>query len=175
MGRKPVIELTKDYLRRYGWVFSEMEEAGEKEGMLVVPWKGLTGEPHMLVIDPIAEKNVLIFTVREIVRAPQDGTPADRLKGLLLAMVAANFRTILGAWAYDPRDGEVVFKFAIPTHGDAYEYEDFDHCMAVVQLGIEVEVPKLRAILDGTKTVREILDADGLGAPAREPVGPAVI
>lgn len=175
MAKKPVIELTKEYLRRYGWVFSEMEEPGEKEGALVAPWRGMTGEPHMLVIDPIAEKNVLIFTVREIVRARQDETPADRLRDLWLALVAANFRTILGAWAYDPRDGEVVFKFAIPTHGDAYEYEDFEHCMAVVQLGMEVEVPKLKAILDGTRTVREILEADGLGAAVREPVGPAVI
>lgn len=176
MAKKEVIELTKDFLRRYGWgVFQELEEPGEKQGMLAVPWKGLSGESHMLLIDPIEEKSILIFRVPMIVKAPPDETPADRLNGLLLAISAINYNTILGAWAYDPRDGEVVFKFAIPTHGNAFEYEDFEHCMVVVQLTLEVEVPKLRAILDGTKTAREIIGGPAVQEAPREPVGPTVI
>jgi hypothetical protein len=179
MARKRVIDQTKDYLRKYGWnVFQEVEEPNEKQGMLVVPWKGLSGDSHMLLIDPIEEKNVLIFRVPMIVKAPAEETPAARLNGLLLALAALNYNTIMGAWAYDPRDGEVVFKFAIPTHGNAYEYEDFEHCMTVVQLTLEVEIPKLKAILDGTKTGRDIAEAEGLamqGKPQPEPVGPSVI
>ena len=179
MARKQVIELAKEFLRRYGWsVFQEMTEPNEKQGMLAVPWKGLSGESHMLLIDPIEEKNVLIFRVPMIVKAPPEETPAARLNGLLLALGALNYNTIIGAWGYDPRDGEVVFKFAIPTHGDAFEYEDFEHCLTVVQLTLEVEVPKLRAILDGTKTGRDIVEAEGLpmqGKPQPEPVGPVVI
>ena len=167
MAKKAVIELTKDFLRRYGWgVFQEVDEPGEKQGVLAVPWKGLSGDSHMLLIDPIEEKSVISFRVPAVAKAPPDETPADRLTGVLMFMGAANYKMILGAWAYDPRDGEIAFKFALPTHGDAFEYEDFEHCLTVVQLTTEVEGPKLRAIIDGTSTAHEILEKEGFaGAP----------
>jgi hypothetical protein len=167
MFKKKTIDLVKDYLRRYGWSFEEIEEPDEKQGLLVVPWKGLTGEGHMLLIDPMEEKSALVFRVIGIAKAPLPGqTPADRLNDLLLAMAASNYSTILGGWAYDPRDGEVMFKFAIPVHGAAFEYEDFQHCMAVAQLTVETVGPVMKRILDGTMTAQEFLEAEGLAVPA---------
>jgi hypothetical protein len=161
MFRKSVIELVKSYLHRYGWKFVEVDEPNEKEGVLVVPWAGLNGEGHMLLIDPQEEKKALVFRVTGIAKAPPDETPADRLNGLLLAMCASNYGTILGAWAYDPRDGEVVFKFAVPTDGADFEYEDFQHCMTTVQLMVEAEAPVMKGIIDGTTTAQEFLEAQG--------------
>jgi hypothetical protein len=105
-----------------------------------------------------------------VAKAPPDGTPADRLNGLLLAIGAINYRTIVGAWCYDPRDGEVMFKVAIPVHGNALEYEDFEHCMRVIGGAVEVEGPKFMAILDGTKTGHEVVQAEGLPVGAAPPL-----
>jgi hypothetical protein len=168
---KRVIDQVTSHLQRYGWSkYQEMEEAGEKEGVVLTGWTmEPNGENHTLAIDPIVEKNVIQFRARNVFKAPPDSTPADRLNGLLLAMGALNYKLIVGGWAYDPRDGEVLFRFGLPLHEGEISYEDFEHCIKVTVAAVELDGARLKAIVEGTKTGPEIAAEEGLGVGA--PIG----
>jgi hypothetical protein len=163
MFKRGTIEQIEKHLKRYGWEkFQAVPEPGEKEGMIMTGWVGSSGQPHILSIDPIAEKHVLTVRARSVVKAAPDSTPADRLSGLLLAIGAINYRLLVGDWGYDPRDGEVVFRVGIPLHADEIGYEDFELCLNVIVGAVEIDGPRLQSIVDGTAAASELLAADGL-------------
>ena len=159
MFNKSVIEVLSNHLRRFGWEnFEVVEEQGEKEGMIKTGWAELSGEVHGLLIDPMIEKHLLGFRAIQVAKAPADSTPADRLNGLLLAIAAFNYQLVVGGWAYDPRDGEVVYRLGVPLN-DGVEYEDFEECLNVVRTAVESQGPKLKKIIDGTATGQETVEA----------------
>lgn len=163
MFKRGMIEQLEKHLKRYGWEkFQAVPEPGEKEGLIMTGWLGPTGVAHVLSIDPIAEKHVVTMRARSVAKAAPDATPADRLSGLLLAIAGINYRLLLGEWAFDPRDGEVVFRVGIPLHAGELGYEDFELCLNVIVGAVEVDGPRLMAIVDGTSTAAELLAADGL-------------
>ncbi len=158
------VDLIEKYLDQFGWkLHQDIPEKDEKEGVVMTGWHSPTGEGHPLIMDPMVEKGSLTFRAAQVLKAPPDETPAERLNGLLLTMLALNYKYILGGFAYDPRDGEVVFKLGIPVDSDDLEYEDFEHCLRVVIGAVEGDAPKLKAILEGTKTAQELVQAEGLG------------
>lgn len=148
-------ELIGKYLKKFGWEkFQQLPEPGEKEGMILTGWDG-----HAMFIDPWVEKGTLKMTVRSVLKAPPDATAADHLNGLLLALSVLNYKMIIGSWGFDPSDGEVVFKVALPIDSGKLEYEDFQHVLLVVVMSVEAEGRALGAILDGTKTAQEVIDS----------------
>lgn len=163
------VELIEQYLERFGWEqYMAVPEPKEKEGVVLTGWAGLGDEGHRLAIDPIVEKGMLLFKAHRVLEAPPDETPADRLNGLLLVLGALNYKHVMGGFAYDPRDGEVAFKLGMPVYSDDLEYEDFEHCLKAVIAAVEVDGPKLKAIVDGTKTPPEILSAEGMAGEEEE-------
>lgn len=150
------------YLRRFGWSrYKVIQEEGEKQGMILTGWEGL-GRQHVMAIDPIEEKNVLIFQVPQILSAPPESTPSNRLQELLIAIGKINYQIILGKFSYDPRDGEVRFSLAIPTDKSNLTYEQFKHCMEVTTFTVERYQPLLEKILRGEKTHRDIGETEVL-------------
>jgi hypothetical protein len=97
--------------------------------------------------------------VRKVAEAPPDSTAADRLQGVLLAMTTLNYKLIIGTWAYDPSDGEIVLKAAVPIKAGDFEYEDFEHVLMALVSSTEVHGRQLREILAGTKTAQELIGA----------------
>lgn len=160
MFRKGVtVERIGEHLRRFGWDrFQAVPEFGEKEGLIQTGWN-MAGRDHAVYIDPMVERGLLLFVVRGVVKAPPDSTAADRLEGLLLAMTTFNYKLIVGAWAYDPTDGEVVFKLGLPIRGGTLEYEDFELALTGIVAAVESQGEGLREILDGTKTAQDVLSA----------------
>jgi hypothetical protein len=165
MSETPVIDQITAHLQKFGWQkYQALPELGEQEGVVMTGWSvDPASGNHVLAIDPIVEKNALQFRARNVLSAPPDSTSADRLSGLLLAMSALNYKLIIGSWGYDPRDGEVLFRFGLPLHTKSLSYEDFEHCLNVVIAAVEVDGAKLKEVVNGTKTGHEVATEEGLG------------
>jgi hypothetical protein len=157
--KKVTTGLIEEYLDRYGWKqHTSLPEPGEREGVVVANWSSPFAEgSNQLIIDPMVEKDGLQFRVPGIVQAAPDETPADRLNGLLLAIAALNSQFVMGAFAYRPTTGEVLFQVGIPIVRDELAYEDFEHCMKVVTATVDRYAADLRAVVDGTKTAQEVI------------------
>ncbi|MGB9723381.1 MAG: YbjN domain-containing protein [Chloroflexia bacterium] len=161
--------MIEQYLRRYGWQrFESREEPDEKEGVVLTGWKGLGDSQHMMVIDPIVEKNVLVFHVPKVLSAPLDTTPSDCLRELLVALGNINYQILVGKFGYDPRDGEVRFTVVVPTDNINLTYEQFEHCMRVITMTVERYGPSLQEIANGSKTHQDLdSSSDLMGALRR--------
>ncbi len=159
MRKKVTTDLIEKYLDKYGWEkHHSIDEPGEREGVVVTGWVSTRApDGFMLFIDPIVEKDYIYFKVNDIARAPTDATPSDRLRDLLVAISAINYKLILGCFAYDPSDGELVFKFAIPVASDDLRYEDFERCLRALTISVEGHTDDFRAIIDGTKTAQDVM------------------
>jgi len=163
MFKKVTVDLIESYLKKHGWTqFQTLPQPGEKEGMVITGWQGASGQGHTLFIDPDVERRSLIFHAHNIAEAPPDSTPAERLSGVLIAMGALNYELVLGKWSYDPRDGEVVFRLGIPIDRGDLHYDDFEHVLRCVIAAVEGDGPKLKAIVDGTKTAQEVIEGEGM-------------
>jgi hypothetical protein len=148
-----------EYLARYGWAKSTViDEVVEKEGLVVTGWVSpLSPEGHLLMIDPMVERHGMVFKVKELASAPPDATPSDRLSALLMAIAALNGRLIMGAFALNPTDGELLFTLGVPIDSDDLKYEDFAHCLLAIQTTVDAHAAKLRGIIDGTVSLDEVL------------------
>ena len=152
--------LIEKYLDRHGWPkHAAIDESHERVGLVRTGWTSpLASDGHRLIIDPMVEKDMLQFSVRDIATAPTDATPNDRLSALLLVISAINYKLIMGGFAYDPSDGEIVFKLGIPIASDDFRFEDFERCLSVITVAVDLYADNLRGVIEGTKTAQDVLD-----------------
>lgn len=152
-------DLIEKYLDRHGWSkHTAIDERNERVGLVRTGWSSpVSPDGHGMIIDPIVEKGMLAFSVQRIASAPIDSTASDRLSALLLVIAAINYKLIMGGFAYDPTDGEVVFKLGIPIASDDLRFEDFERCLSVVTMAVDAHADDLRGIIDGTKTPQDVL------------------
>lgn len=168
MATQVTLDLMKQYLERFGWSrYKAVEEPMEKEGIIHTGWRSSPDvEGFNLAIDPMVEKNCLSFRVPKILTVSLDETPEERLKDLMVAMGFINYRIILGKFAYDPRDGEVRFSVDIPIDENTVTYEQFEHCLGVTIKMVEEYAPKLKAIANGEKSVKDFIADETKGEMA---------
>lgn len=172
MAKGVSVKTIEQYLRRYGWSrFEAREEPGEKEGIVLTGWKGLGDSQHIMVIDPIVEKNVLVFHVPKVLSAPLDGTSPEHLRELLVALGKINYQILVGKFGYDPRDGEVRFTVVVPTDNISLTYEQFEHCMRVITTTVERYGPTLQDIIRGDKTHHDLDSPSDLMGVLRRMIG----
>ncbi len=159
MKKKVTTDLIEKYLDRLGWDKHDVvDEPNKREGMVFTGWKSSPlDDGHILTIDPMVERDYLLFRVRNLAKAPTDATPGDRLRDLLLAIGVINYRIVMGAFAYDARDGELVFKFGIPVASNDLQYEDFEHCMKTLTTNVDRYADDLLGIIEGTKTSQDVI------------------
>ncbi len=145
------VNMIQKYLKKHGWQkFEAQQESGEKEGLVLTGWESpISTEPNVLVIDPMVEKHLVHFFVPEMASAPIDRTPSNRLQELLLAIGALNYRLLLGKFAYDPSDGEVRFSVVVPTDQSTFTYEQFEHCLEVIVMSVDLYLPIIKKIIGG--------------------------
>jgi hypothetical protein len=172
--RKVTTELIEQYLEKLGLSHHAVDEPGEQQGIVVTMLPTSPSQQYLLLIDPIVEQSRLRFRVNGIVKAPLDGTPADRFSGLLLALLTYNYRIPLGGFAFDPHDGEVMLKYDLPIHGKQLPFEDFKDVVGTLGGVLLAHAADLKAIVDGTKRPEDVIGAPG-GQPSRPPtVGPMI-
>lgn len=158
----PVLRKMGEYLDRYGWrVHQGAGEAGEAEGVVLTAWTAQMGGQYMLSIDPQMEKEVIAFRTIGLAMAPRDATPAARLNDVFFAMAVINAGRLIGAWAYVPSSGEIVFRASVPFLGEL-EYDAFKKIMDLFTLSVELEAPQFQGIVDGTTTAEALLKSEGL-------------
>jgi hypothetical protein len=154
-------KLIEKHLDHYGWkIHQAAPEPGEREGIVLTGWSDPWGGTHTLIIDPMTEKNAVQFRA-PILQAPLDGTPADRLQALLLTITALNMKYILGGFAYNPKDGGVEFKLAVPIDDGNLTYETFNHCLVALTGTVDIVAPKLSAVASGEKSAQDVLRDEG--------------
>ena len=76
---------------------------------------------------------------------------------VLLALSAINARLDLGAFVYDPGNGELAFRLGLPIDSDDLHYEDFAHCVRAVTTTVDRYVEPLRGIIDGTCSATDVI------------------
>jgi hypothetical protein len=162
VSKAVTIELVGQYLKRRGLgKFEVIPQPGRPDGVILLGLIDPGGVPHPLFIDPRRDKDSLILHV-QITRASPDTTPANRLTDLLMVMAALNYRIVIGKWAYDPKDGEVAFRAAMPIDSGQLDYVDFDHLLTAVLENVGGYAMKMTAIVQGSANVDEILQEVGM-------------
>lgn len=160
LSKKVTLERIEKYLERFGWKkYQSMPEPQEKEGVVLTGWQSSVDPStgYMLIIDPMVEKGLLSLTVGKLVTAPKEGTPEQRLSGLLQAIASINYRMMMAKFGWDPRDGEIQFQVATVIDPDDLRYEEFEKCLQVTIASVEVYTPQLKAIVEGTAPVEDVL------------------
>lgn len=159
MARKTSVGLIQKYLDRVGLaIHHSLDEPTEKEGVVLTGWQtGPTSPGFMLIIDPMVERGLITFSVRGLLQAPQGGVPDDRLITLLIALSALNGQIILGKFAYNPGDGEVVFQVGMPLDGGKLAYGSFEKCIQAAVTMSEAYAPQLKGIVEGTSSLEDVL------------------
>ncbi len=107
MANDTTIETLARYLDENGLQY---ELQLEDERILL----GIDGVP--MIVRYRAEAAVLLITVPNILRAPQEGHGAPSPQALdtfLRYLMDANYKLMVGRFGWDHRDGEVIFEVAI--------------------------------------------------------------
>jgi hypothetical protein len=155
--KRVTVELVEEYLEKLGLPHKAVDEPNEKEGVAVSVLPTRAGDAYMLAVDPMVEQQMLRFRVPEIMKAPLDQTPADRLTGLLLAIAALNYKIPLGAFAFDPHDGEVVLTYGLAINSNDLRYDDFQHVVLMLGFVLDAHAADLKAIAAGTKRAEDVI------------------
>lgn len=169
MSQKVTVLLMRDYLERFGWNrYEVVDEPLEEEGLLRTGWRSNPiDDGYVLVIDPMVEKSCLSFRVPEVLSVPLENTPTRILCDLMVAIGFVNYMSILGKFAYDPRDGEIRFSLDVPTDENDFTYAQFAHCLRVVITSVERFAPLFDQIRTGELTLESFM-RKATQEPARE-------
>lgn len=152
------METLQQYLEKFGWShYQPEEEEEEREGIIYTGWRSQFAGVFNMSIDPMVEKGCLSFRVHKVASAPRDSTPTDRLAALLMVLGWINYRTILGKFGYDVRDGEVRFSIDAPIDENDFNYAQFEHVIRIAISSAESWGPEFKALLDGEKELDELL------------------
>lgn len=158
MGTSVSIEVLTQHLEDFGWdKYKVSAEPGEEEGLILTGYIDEDGKSHTVFIDPMVEKGVLRIFASQVVLAPPDSTPADRLHELVYAVAALNTTSVLASFAYDPNDGEVTVSVAMPIEENDISFEQFQRAMGAVMWGIANYGEPLQQIVDGKATAADVL------------------
>jgi Putative bacterial sensory transduction regulator len=128
-------------------------------GGVLTGWRDDSGDTYQFVIIPVAGSSSLLLVVQRVLMAPPDEFSLEQLGSLLIAALAFNRRHLLGAWAYDNQHGEITFQLAVPVDDGVLTEATLRHCVAAVMQTVGHEAPRLRAVLDGSRTPRQVLDS----------------
>lgn len=172
--KRVTVRLICHYLERAGFEqYRVVPELGEKEGLVLTGWTLGNGRTHALSIDPIVEQHAVVFRAPEVVVAPPDATPEERLEAILFVISALNHDRIVGRWAFDPRSGALDFSIGVPIAGTTLGFPAFEQCLRAVIATVETDGALLGALADGTAPAQEVLEKLGLPAGGFGAHGPA--
>lgn len=154
MGTQVTLELLKAYLERAGM------QGYQKEERIYTGWQIKPGQGYTTIIRVHPDKNVVSFVVPDVLTVPPLLYPPERLRDFLMALHFLNYELVLGKFSYDPRDGEVRFEIFVPVDETTLTFDQFAHCIKAMLATVETEVPKLKAMLEGKKSLHEFLQEE---------------
>jgi WD40 repeat protein len=154
-GKKGTGRTIGKYLDRFG--LASLRLSGSDGDEVCLSALGVEGHEYQLVVSWLSGLGQLQFRVGGLLHATLDDTPADRVHGLLLALAVLNYRIPVGALGYDPTDGEVALRYALPATGGEVRYEDFEQVLVVLQNVLAKHGGDLRSVVAGERTAQEIL------------------
>jgi WD40 repeat protein len=154
-SKKHIARTVEDCLERYG--LAALRVSGSDGDGIFLSTLGVEGHDYQVSVTLLDELGQLEFRIGGLLHATLDDTPADRVHGLLLSLSVLNYRIPLGALGYDPTDGEVALRYAMPVTGGDVRYEDFEQVLVVLQNVLAKHAADLRAVVAGERTAQEIL------------------
>jgi hypothetical protein len=155
LGKKGVTRTIQKHLERFGLEVVRLSVTDD-DGVCISALEA-EGHVYQMTVTRISEIGQVQFRVAGLLHATLDDTPADRIHGLLLALSVLNYRIPLGSLGYDPTDGEVALRYALPVTGGDVRYEDFEQVLVVLQNVLAKHGADLRAVVAGERTAQEIL------------------
>lgn len=155
LGKKALTRTIEKYLERFGLEVVRLSITDD-DGVCMSALE-VEGHAYQIAVTRISEIGQVQFRVGSLLHATLDDTPADRIHGLLLALSVLNYRIPLGSLGYDPTDGEVALRYALPVTGGEVRYEDFEQVLVVLQNVLAKHAADLRAVVAGERTAQDIL------------------
>jgi hypothetical protein len=109
MSQEPSpLERVAQFFRNEQWVFSEDQE----KRLIRAGFKGPNTAFHLFIrYIEFKGKGVLQFTVPQWAQVPASAPKESVLEYLM----GVNYDLIVGAFGYDPEDGEINFSYSVPT------------------------------------------------------------
>ena len=154
-SKKATVRTLEKYFERYGLQAVGLS-VSDDDGVCISTLS-VDGHDYQVSASRLAELGQLQVRIGRLLHATLDDTPADRVHGLLLALSVLNYRIPLGALGYDPTDGEVALRYAMPVTGGELRYEDFEQVLVVLENVLAKHAADLRAVVAGERTAQEIL------------------
>ncbi|HZT96604.1 MAG TPA: YbjN domain-containing protein [Chloroflexota bacterium] len=128
---------------------------------------GIDGVP--VIVRYRAEAAVLLITVPNILRAPQEGHGAPGQQALdtfLRYLMDANYKLMVGRFGWDHRDGELIFEIAILCTDAAVTRDQFMANLILAVQTVEKRYPQLQRALWSGMSLEQLVAGD------EEPHGP---
>ncbi len=153
------VQRLREYLNQFGWNNYEItEQPSEQEGYLSVAWYSQpNGDRHVLLIDPIVEKSLLIFQISNIINIRTEINCEHAVGELAQFLMFLNHKIDLGKFTLDPSDGSVHFFITIPIDKNEVTYEQFVHCIRVSIELTEVYYDSLKALCRRQRTLEALI------------------
>lgn len=119
---------------------------------------GIDGVPMMVRYR--AEAAVLLITVPNVLRAPQEGHGApspEALNTFLRYIMDANYKLMVGRFGWDHRDGEVIFEIAILCTDAPITRDQFMANLVLAVQTVEKRYPDLQRALWSGLSLEQLL------------------
>jgi hypothetical protein len=122
---------------------------------------GIDGVPMMVRYR--AEAAVLLITVPNVLRAPQEGHGApssEALNTFLRYIMDANYKLMVGRFGWDHRDGEVIFEIAVLCTDAPITRDQFMANLVLAVQTVEKRYPDLQRALWSGLSLEQLLQGD---------------
>ena len=122
---------------------------------------GIDGVP--VIVRYRREAAVLLITVPNILRAPQDGLGAPTEEALtifLKYLMNTNYKLMVGRFGWDHRDGEVIFEVAILCTDAPVTRDQFMGNLVLAVQTVEKRYPQLQRALWSGLSLEQLLQSE---------------
>lgn len=122
---------------------------------------GIDGVP--VIVRYRSEAAVLLITVPNVVRAPQEGHGApgpEALSTFLRYLMDTNYKLMVGRFGWDHRDGEVIFEVAILCTDAPVTRDQFMANLVLAVQTVEKRYQQLQRALWSGLSLEQLLQGD---------------
>lgn len=159
MGGNISKELIGSYLKRYGWQKFDVRQDTPQFTEILTGWQDTKNAIHLMLIKILKEKNVIVFVLPNVAKAPRDQIHIGQLGDILMALGFINYQVLLGRFSYDPNDGEIRFEDAMPIDNANLSYEQFEHIIKAITITVDYWYSRILDVCKGERTGEALIES----------------
>ncbi len=159
MGGNVSKELIASYLKRVGWQKFDVLQDTPQLTEIVTGWADPKSAVHLMLIKILKEKNILMFIIPGIAKAPKDQIHVGQLADILMALGFVNYQVLIGRFCYDPSDGEIRYEFCMPIDNADISFEQFLHTVKGLVNTVDYWYSRVVDVCKGERTGQSVIDS----------------